>query len=37
MDKLELTGRDLGLVFNNMQEMHVFCHEAKQPNFKLKT
>jgi hypothetical protein len=38
MDKLQLTGRNLGLVFNyRMCVMQLFCYKAKQPNLKLKT
>ncbi len=41
MDKLQLTGQNLGRVFNSrsdcMSALHLFCYEAKQPNLKLKT
>jgi hypothetical protein len=41
MDKLQLTGQNLGRVFNHksvlMFAMHLFCYEAKQPNLNLKT
>ncbi len=41
MDKLHLTGQTLGWVFNSISDwmfvMHLFCHEAKQPNLKLET
>jgi hypothetical protein len=40
MDKLQLTGQNLGRVFNYksdcMSAMHLFCYEAKQLNLKLK-
>jgi hypothetical protein len=41
MDKLQLTGHNLGPVFNSrsdcMSAIYLFCYEAKQPNSKLKT
>jgi hypothetical protein len=41
MDKLELTGRALGRVYNFrsgcMQTMHLLPGVAKQPNLELKT
>ncbi len=41
MDKLQLTGRNLGRVFNSrsgcINAMHLCCYEAKQPKVKLKT
>jgi hypothetical protein len=41
MDKLQLTGQNLGGVFNSrsgcMCAMHLCFYEAKQPNLKLKT
>ncbi len=41
MDKLLLTGLNLGRVFNSrssfMWVVHLFCYEAKWPNLKLKT
>jgi hypothetical protein len=41
MDKLQLTGQNLGRVFNSrsgcMCAMPFRCYEAKQPNLKLKT
>ncbi len=41
MDKLQSAGESLGRVFNSrsgcMCGGHLFCHEPKQPNFKLKT
>jgi hypothetical protein len=41
MDKLQLTGQNLGRVFNSrsdcMSGMHLYCYEAKQLNLKLKT
>ncbi len=41
MDKLQLTGRNLGRVFNSrsgcMYVMNLCYYEAKQPNLKLKT
>jgi hypothetical protein len=41
MDKLQLTGQNLGRVFNSrsdcMSAMHLFCYEAEQLNLKLKT
>jgi hypothetical protein len=41
MDKLQLTERNLGRVFNSTSgrsfAMHLCCYEAKQPNLKLKT
>ncbi len=40
MDKLQLTGQNLGWVFNFTSDwifMYLFCYEAKQPNLKLKT
>jgi hypothetical protein len=41
MDKLQLTGQNLGPVFNSrsgcMCAMHLCCYEAKQPILKLKT
>jgi hypothetical protein len=41
MDKLQLTGQNLGRVFNytsdRMFVMHLFGYEAKLPNLKLKT
>ncbi len=40
-DKLQLTGRNLGRVFNCRSDwmfvMHLFFYEAKQPNLLLKT
>ncbi len=41
MDKLQLTGQNLGRVFNSrsdcMSAMHLFFYEAKQLYLKLKT
>jgi len=41
MDKLQLTGQNLGRVFNSrsgcMCAMHLCCFEAKWPSLKLKT
>ncbi len=40
MDKLQLTGQNLGWVFNFRSDwifMYLFSYEAKQPNLKLKT
>jgi hypothetical protein len=41
MDKLQLTGQNLGRVFNCrsgcMGALHLCCYEAKRPNLKLKT
>ncbi len=41
MDKLQLTGRNLGRIFNYRSDrmfiMHLFGYEAKQPNLNLKT
>jgi hypothetical protein len=41
MGKLQLTGQNLGPVFNSrsdcMSANYVFCYEAKQPNLQLKT
>jgi hypothetical protein len=41
MDKLQLTGQNLGQFFNSrsgcMCAMHLCSYEAKQPNLKLKT
>ncbi len=40
-DKLQLTGQNLGQVFNPISgclwAMRLWCHEAKWPNLKLKT
>jgi hypothetical protein len=40
MDKYQLTGQNLGRVFNSrsdcMSATHLFCYEAKQTNLKLK-
>jgi hypothetical protein len=41
MDKLQLTGRNLGQVFNSrsgcLYAIHLCCYKAKRPNLKLKT
>jgi hypothetical protein len=41
MDKLQVTGQNLGRVFSSrsdcMSAMNFFCYEAKQLNLKLKT
>ncbi len=41
MDKLQLTGRNLGRVFNfrsgRVHAMHLLCYGVKLPNLKLKT
>jgi hypothetical protein len=41
MDKLQLTGQNLGRVFNSktgcMHPMRLYCFEAKLHNLKLKT
>jgi len=40
MDKLQLTGRNLGQVFKfrsgHLHAMHLWCYQVKQPNLKLK-
>jgi hypothetical protein len=41
MDKLQLTGQNLGRVFNfrngRVHAVHFLCYGVKLPNFKLKT
>jgi hypothetical protein len=41
MDKLQLTGQNLGQVFNfsfgHLHAEHSWCYQVKLPNFKLKT
>jgi hypothetical protein len=41
MDKLQLTGRNLGRVFNfrsgHLHVAHLWCYQVKLPNLKLKT
>jgi hypothetical protein len=41
MDKVQLTGRNLGQVFNfrfvHLHAEHSWCYQVKLPNFKLKT
>jgi len=41
MDKLQLTGQNLGRVFSSkvgcMYAVHLCCYEAKLPSLKLKT
>jgi hypothetical protein len=41
MDKLQLTGRNLGRVFyfrsGHLYAMHFYCYQVKLPNLKLKT
>jgi hypothetical protein len=41
MDKLQLTGRNLGRVFNfrngDVHAVHFSCYSVKLPNLKLKT
>jgi hypothetical protein len=41
VDKLQLTGQNMGQVFNSknscMFDMHLLSYEAKRPYFKLKT
>ncbi len=40
MDKLQLTGRNLGRVFNlrsgHLHAAHLWCYQVKLPNLKLK-
>jgi len=41
MDKIQLTGQNLGLVFNfrndRVHAMHLYCYSVKLHHFKLKT
>jgi len=41
MDKLQLTGQNLGRVFNfrfgHLHAKHFWCYQVKLPNLKLKT
>jgi hypothetical protein len=41
MDKLKLTGQNLGCVFNfrngRVHAVHFLCDRVKQPNLKMKT
>jgi hypothetical protein len=41
MDKLQLTGQNLGRVFNfrfgHLHDEHFWCYQVKPPNLKLKT